>query len=72
MSDIDMSTDEEPVEFENVRVTAETDLAILCEIEGKEVWIPSSQVHEDSEVSSQGDEGTLLITRWFAEKAGLV
>jgi hypothetical protein len=67
-----MRAEEEPVEFEHVHVMAETDLAILCEIEGKKVWIPLSQVHEDSEVSSQGDEGTLLITRWFAEKAGLV
>jgi hypothetical protein len=67
-----MSNDEEPVEFEDVRVKAETELAILCEIDGKEVWIPRSQVHDDSEVSSQGDEGTLILARWFAEKEGLV
>ena len=34
---------------------AETDLALLCNIDDKKHWIPKSVVHEDSEVSSEGD-----------------
>ena len=62
----------ETVEIEDVTVEAETDLALLCIIEEKQHWIPKSVVHEDSEVSGEGDTGTIIIMRWFAEKAGLV
>ena len=63
---------EQTVEIEDVTVEAETDLALLCIIEEKQRWIPKSVVHEDSEVSGEGDTGTIMIMRWFAEKAGLV
>lgn len=36
-----------------------------------EVWIPKSQIHEDSEVTESGDEGNLVITRWLAEQMGV-
>jgi hypothetical protein len=29
-------------------------------------------VHEDSEVSGEGDTGTMVLMRWFAEKEGLI
>ena len=60
------------VELEDVAVEAETDLALLCNIDDKKHWIPKSVVREDSEVSSEGDTGTMVIMRWFAEKEGLV
>jgi hypothetical protein len=63
---------EQTVELEDVTVEAETDLAILCNMDGKKRWIPKSVVHEDSEVSSEGDIGTIVLMRWFAEKEGLV
>ena len=63
---------EETVELEDVSVEAETDLALLCNIDDKKHWIPKSVVHEDSEVSSEGDTGTIVLQRWFAEKEGLV
>jgi hypothetical protein len=59
-------------EIEDVTVESETDLALLCMIEDKQRWIPKSVVHEDSEVSGEGDNGTIIIMRWFAEKEGLV
>lgn len=62
----------ETAEIEDVTVEAETDLALLCIIEDKQRWIPKSVVHEDSEVSGEGDSGTIIIMRWFAEKEGLV
>ena len=63
---------EETVELEDVSVEAETDLALLCNIDEKKHWIPKSVVNEDSEVSSEGDTGTIVLQRWFAEKEGLV
>ena len=63
---------EQTVELEDVAVEAETDLALLCNIDDKKHWIPKSVVHEDSEVSSEGDTGTIVIMRWFGEKEGLV
>ena len=63
---------EQIVELEDVAVETETDLALLCIIDDKQRWIPKRVVHQDSEVQSEGDIGTLAIMRWFAEKQGLV
>jgi endo-beta-N-acetylglucosaminidase D len=63
--------EKEPVEFEDIKAEAETEKAILVEIEGDKYWVPKSQVHEDSEVNEKGDEGILITTRWWAEKEGL-
>jgi hypothetical protein len=66
------------VEFYDVTVKGESEKgssdsgALLCVIEGEEVWIPKSQITEDSEVYSMDTEGTLVITDWIAEKKGLV
>jgi hypothetical protein len=60
------------VTLEDVKAIAETDLAVLCIIESDEVWVPQSQIDEDSEVFENGTEGTLIVTRWWAEKKGLV
>jgi hypothetical protein len=49
-----------------------TDKAILVEIDGEEVWVPQSQVDEDSEVYQKGDEGTLIVSEWFAKQRGWV
>lgn len=59
------------VEFEDVRCLRETTEAILCSIDGKEIWIPKSQVLDDSEVYKKDDEGTLIITEWIATEKGL-
>jgi hypothetical protein len=62
---------EEPVEFEDVVVEAETEKALLVEIEGDKYWLPKSQIHEDSEIQEKGDTGTLKTTKWWAEKESL-
>jgi hypothetical protein len=62
---------EDDVRLEDVRCLRATEKAILCEIEGDEVWIPQSQVTEDSEVWKPGQEGTLVITRWIARQKDL-
>jgi hypothetical protein len=33
-----------------------------------EQWIPKSQIHEDSEVTSKDDSGTLAVKWWFARE----
>lgn len=38
----------------------------------REIWIPQSQIHEDSEVYKNGDEGKLVVVEWFAEKRGWI
>lgn len=58
------------IEVENVK--AETEKGILCVVEGKEHWIPKSQVDDDSEVAGMGDSGVMLIPRWLAEDKGFV
>jgi hypothetical protein len=49
-----------------------TDKAILASIDGKDYWIPQSQVHADSECWKAGDRGELVLTQWIAEQKGLV
>lgn len=61
----------EYVEIENVKSERSTDLAVCCLIDGESVWIPRSQIHDDSEVYDGHQEGTLLITKWIAEQKGL-
>jgi hypothetical protein len=63
-----MSCRGDMVEIENVEVTKETDKALLCKVEGVSVWIPKSQLCEDSEVKAEGDSGTLMVPAWVAEQ----
>jgi len=59
----------------------ETELAVLVRIKdrkgvNKELWIPKSQLTDDSEVYGKdngpdGKTGDVIITGWFAEKEGL-
>lgn len=65
------------VEIEDVTCIRETDKAILCKIEdedydGDDQWIPLSQVHDNSEVYQNGDEGKLIITKWIATQKGFI
>ena len=62
----------ETAEFENVKAIKETDLALLCEIDGEEYWIPKSQIDDESEVYAEDHEGTLVVTEWIAKEKGLV
>ena len=70
--------DERHVAFDGASVVHATDAALLVSFAGdtelglKPVWIPLSQVHEDSELYEQGTDGTLIVSRYFAEQAELV
>jgi hypothetical protein len=58
--------------IEKAVCVAETSKAICVEAEefDERVWIPQSQIDEDSEVYSKGDEGMLIVSEWWAEKQG--
>lgn len=55
---------------------AETEKALRVQLESEDSprWIPKSQIHDDSEVydADKNATGDLVVTRWFAEKEGLV
>ena len=59
------------VELGEVEVLIETDLALLCLVRGKEVWIPREQIR-DRDGWHAGHRGTLVIPRWLALYKGLV
>ena len=67
-----MASFKEKVEFEDVKAIRETVLALYCLIDGRGVWIPQSQIDDNSEIWEAGDEGTLIISQWIAEQKGLV
>jgi hypothetical protein len=57
--------------FDDATCVRETDKAILVKQDDLgEVWIPRSQVHDDSEVYEEGGEGELVVKAWFARKQG--
>ena len=58
----------EQVEVEVDRLVRQTDKAGLFLIAGQEVWLPWSQIGEDSEVKDDDDAGMIYIPRWLAEK----
>lgn len=65
-----MATDDDDgKEVGQAKALRETDLALLVRIDGKrEMWIPKSQIHDDSECYEHGTEGKLIVKTWFYEK----
>lgn len=55
---------------------AETAKALRIQLESEDSprWIPKSQIHDDSEVydNDKNSTGDLIVSRWYAEKEGLV
>ena len=70
---------DDPVAVKVVRVIRETEKAILVEVwhgpaggeVPEEVWVPKSQIDDDSEVYSlKSGPGKLLVTAWLARQKG--
>lgn len=59
------------VKIEDVSCIAQSEKACLMLIGLDEIWIPQSQIDEDSEVWKKGQDGTLVISDWIAEKKNL-
>ena len=65
---------DEPATVGDYVVVVETDRAILCkedEMDDDGIWVPKSVVHDDSEIREEGDQGTLVVKQWFADREGL-
>jgi hypothetical protein len=71
-----MPREEKTFEVKDAKCTrlAASGKAILVEAEqfDEPVWVPISQVHDDSEVWKPGDEGKLVVTEWIAMQKGWV
>jgi hypothetical protein len=60
------------VEFRDVEVVRESDLALCCRITGREHWIAPHHLLHGSSVAHFGDRGSIVLTRQFAEDRGLL
>lgn len=62
----------EGVDLKEVFIQHETKDALKVLLhDGRQVWIPKSQVHDDSDIWKKHEKGTLTIKSWFAGKEGL-
>ena len=59
------------VKLDGVQVLRESDIALLCQIEGHVRWIPRDKLREGSTVGRVGDTGTIVVPRDFAVEWGL-
>ena len=63
--------DDNSFTYGNVKSIRDTDKALLVEDDdGDQIWVPKSQLTEDSEVWKTGQDGDLVVTKWFAEQHG--
>lgn len=67
-----MTDFKDKVTFHKVIALQETRDALLCKIDNREVWLPKSQIHDDSEVYKNGTDGDLVISKWIATEKSLV
>lgn len=63
-----------PYCIENAVCTHETEKAIVIVADEflDSVWIPKSQIDDDSEVWKKGQKGNCIISDWIAEQKGLL
>ena len=54
------------------RLLREGGMAILCEIDGQQVWVPRSQLLVGTTVQRVGDHGQIVIPRWLAINLQLI
>ncbi len=71
-----MARDSEPTECGDFEVIHATSKALLLsDFCGVQVWIPRSEICDDSDLaadSDPGDEGVLMIPEWLAVEKGVV
>ncbi len=58
------------VHLEDAAVVQQTDAAFLVRYQDEEHWIPKSQI-ADPQDYKKGDEGTISISDWIANKLGI-
>jgi len=60
------------VEFEGVKIVAESALGLCCRIAGRDHWIPPHNLQQGSSVAHFSDRGTIVVPRQFADDRGLL
>lgn len=66
-------SDVEVVDVEDCYARVETNKALLIQLpDDDEVWVPKSQIEDDSEVYADGHNGKLVCTKWIAEQKGFL
>lgn len=53
------------------RITRETDKALCLQVDGEEVWIPLTQIHDADSLKAGDEDVTVAVTEWIAEQKGL-
>lgn len=68
-----MRPDDETVAIKGVRALRASERGLYCYIEQTRSnrWLPQSHIAPESEVRAPGDEGTLVISRWLADREEL-
>ena len=64
--------DEKHVKIGGVSVVKETEKAFLVEAYGEQIWLPKSQMHQDSDDLAEGEIGTIIISKWIARQKELI
>ena len=67
-----MAWEKKYLEFECMHVEKETEKALQVVINNQTLWVPKSQIAEDSEVSSEGQSGVIKLSEWIAGEKGLL
>jgi hypothetical protein len=47
-------------------------LVHIPDVDDEPMYVPHNQIHDDSDVYKPKQEGTLIVTDWWAEREGLV
>lgn len=64
-------SDDDGYDLPECACTAVSDNAVLIKHSSfGTTWIPKSQLHDNNEVNDLGDQGTLWVSTWLAEKRG--
>lgn len=60
--------------IKNAMIIKDSGLAVLVRAPSlkRDIWVPQSCVHEDSEIYRDGEVGTIGIKESWAEKEGLI
>jgi hypothetical protein len=60
-----------PITFEYVEIVRASDLGFWCRIAGREVFIGRAVPQSGTTVRAKGDQGRLVLPKWFVIDQGL-
>jgi hypothetical protein len=57
--------------FWDVELLRDTGTDFLCAVGTTQVWVPLTEIRYGTELTTIGDHGRLIVSRWFARTVGL-